>query len=76
MKVYEKAMKVKDKSIITRIKKSLAIGDLSGIFYVCLICVDYLFFLFFSIFQPKRTISKEKEFLYENYKQYLKSLKE
>ena len=76
VKVYERAMKVKDKSIITRIKKALAIGNLSGIFYVCLICVDYLFFLFFSLFQPERTIPKEKEFLYENYKQYLKSLKE
>jgi phosphatidylinositol glycan class A protein len=76
VKVYEKTMKIKDKSIITRIKKALAIGNLSGIFYVCLICVDYLFFIFFSIFQPVRKIQKEKNFKYENYKQYLKSLKQ
>jgi len=54
MKVYEKAMKVKDKSIITRIKKTLIIGNLSGIFYVSLICVNYLFFFIFFIFSTQK----------------------
>ena len=75
IKVYHKAMMNLDRSIITRIKKVLAIGKISGIFHVCLIILDYLLLLFLTLYQPVKSFKKEKQFKYENYQKYLRNMK-
>ena len=65
----------KDRSIITRMKKALGIGHISGVFYLCLIALDYLLFMALSVFCPRSSYKKEPKFDYENYKKYLKELK-
>ena len=75
LQVYKKAMCYKDRSIITRMKKALGIGHISGVFYLCLIALDYLLFMALSVFCPRSSYKKEPKFDYENYKKYLKELK-
>ena len=75
IQVYNKAMMVKDRSYITRIKKLLAIGRISGVFQVCLIVLDYLLLIFLTLYQPVWTIKKGKQFKYENYQKYLRNMK-
>ena len=75
VQVYNKAMLVKDRSIITRLKKLLAIGRISGVFQVCLIVLDYLLLIFLTLYQPVWTIKKGKQFKYENYQKYLRNMK-
>ena len=73
--VYNKAMMVKDRSYITRIKKLLAIGRISGVFQVCLIVLDYLLLIFLTLYQPVWNFKKGKQFKYENYQKYLRNMK-
>ena len=68
-------MLVKDRSVITRLKKLLAIGRISGVFQVCLIVLDYLLLIFLTLYQPVWTIKKGKQFKYENYQKYLRNMK-
>jgi phosphatidylinositol glycan class A protein len=75
VQVYNKAMLVKDRSVITRLKKLLAIGRISGVFQVCLIVLDYLLLIFLTLYQPVWTIKKGKQFKYENYQKYLRNMK-
>ena len=75
IQVYNKAMMVKDRSYITRIKKLLAIGRISGVFQVCLIVLDYLLLIFLTLYQPVWNFKKGKQFKYENYKKYLRNMK-
>jgi phosphatidylinositol glycan class A protein len=75
VEVYNKAMVVKDRSVITRLKKLLAIGRISGVFQVCLIVLDYLLLIFLTLYQPVWTIKKGKQFKYENYQKYLRNMK-
>jgi hypothetical protein len=70
--VYELAMMKNDVSIINRIKRSLSIGNFSGLFYIVLFIIDCLFLLFLSTFSPKRNMKKEKNFDYNKYVDYLK----
>jgi len=75
IQVYNKAMMVKDRSYITRIKKLLAIGRISGVFQVCLIVLDYLLLIFLTLYQPVWNFKKGKQFKYENYQKYLRNMK-
>ena len=75
LQVYKKAMDYKDRSIITRMKKALGIGHVSGVFYLCLMALDYLLLMALTVFYPVSSFKKEKRFKYENYITYLKKLK-
>jgi phosphatidylinositol N-acetylglucosaminyltransferase subunit A len=70
--VYDKALHLKDRSILNRFKSCLSIGRFSGIFYLILIIIDYLLLLFVSSIRPKKNYLKEKTFDYEEYKNLLK----
>ena len=74
VKVYKRALGYTDRSFITRLKRALGIGNVSGVFHFCLIALDYLLFLFLSLIYPPTVIHKERRFNYENYKKYLNKL--
>jgi hypothetical protein len=69
--VYSKALENSDRSILNRLKRTLSIGRLSGIFYLILIIIDYLVLLLISSIWSKKNFIKEKSFNYELYKQIL-----
>ncbi len=71
MDVYSKALENSDRSILNRLKRTLSIGRLSGIFYLILIIIDYLVLLLISSIWSKKNFIKEKSFNYELYKQIL-----
>jgi phosphatidylinositol glycan class A protein len=74
VKVYKRALGYTDRSFITRLKRALGIGNVSGVFHFCLLALDYLLFLFLSLIYPPTVIHKERRFNYENYKKYLNKL--
>jgi ABC-type spermidine/putrescine transport system permease subunit I len=76
LKVYDKALENEDRSIINRIKRSLSIGKVSGIFFIILFLLDYLVLLFMSTLYPKRSIKREPDFKYENYLKVLNKINE
>jgi len=69
--VYNKAIHIKDRSILNRFKNCLSIGRFSGIFYLILIIIDYLLLLFISSIWPKKNYKKQKAFIYEVYRDLL-----
>ena len=76
MLIYNKALKKTDLSFITRIKKILTVGNLSSIIYLCAMLIDCIFLFLLTVFQPLRSIKRnKKEFKYSNYKKYLENKK-
>lgn len=69
--VYNKAIHIKDRSILNRFKNCLSIGRFSGIFYLILIIIDYLLLLFISSIWSKKNYKKQKTFIYEVYRDLL-----
>jgi hypothetical protein len=54
--------------VLNRFKKALSIGNISGLFYLCLMILDYLLLMFLIVTYPARNIKKERNFDYEKYK--------
>ena len=74
--VYQRALKKKDLSFITRIKKIFTVGHMSSILYLCAVLIDIIILFLLTIFQPLRSIKKnKKEFKYKNYVKYLRNKK-
>ena len=74
--VYQRALKKKDLSFITRIKKIFTVGHMSSILYLCAVLIDIIILFLLTIFQPLRRIKKnKKEFKYKNYVKYLRNKK-
>ena len=74
--VYQRALKKNDFSFITRIKKIFTAGHISPILYLCAVLIDILLLFLLTIFQPLRSIKKnKKEFKYKNYLKYLRNKK-
>ena len=74
--VYQKALKKNDLSFITRIKKIFIVGHLSPLLYLCAVLIDIFILFLLTIFQPLRSIKKnKKEFKYKNYVKYLRNKK-
>ena len=70
--VYQRALKKNDFSFITRIKKIFTVGHMSPILYLCAVLIDIILLFLLTIFQPLRSIKKnKKEFKYKNYVKYL-----
>ena len=70
--VYQRALKKHDFSFITRIKKIFTVGHMSPILYLCAVLIDIILLFLLTIFQPLRSIKKnKKEFKYKNYVKYL-----
>ena len=74
--VYQRALKKKDLSFITRIKKIFTIGHMSAMLYLCAVLIDFILLFLLTVFQPLRSIKKnKKEFKYKNYIKYLRNKK-
>ena len=74
--VYQRALKKNDFSFITRIKKIFTVGHMSPILYLCAVLIDIILLFLLTIFQPLRSIKKnKKEFKYKNYVKYLRNKK-
>ena len=74
--VYQRALKKNDFSFITRIKKIFTVGHMSPILYLCAVLIDIILLFLLTIFQPLRSIKKnKKEFKYKNYVKYLRNRK-
>ena len=74
--VYQKALKKADVSFITRIKKIFTVGHMSPIIYLCAVLIDFIFLFLLTIFQPLKSIQRnKKEFKYKNYIKYLQNKK-
>ena len=74
--VYQRALKKKDLSFITRIKKIFTIGHMSAMLYLCAVLIDFILLFLLTVFQPLRSIQKnKKEFKYKNYIKYLRNKK-
>ena len=74
--VYQRALKKNDFSFITRIKKIFTVGHMSPILYLCAVLIDIILLFLLTIFQPLRSIKKnKKEFKYKNYLKYLRNKK-
>ena len=72
--VYQRALKKKDLSFITRIKKIFTIGHMSAMLYLCAVLIDFILLFLLTVFQPLRSIKKnKKEFKYKNYIKYLRN---
>jgi hypothetical protein len=61
-------MEAKDLSILNRFKKALSIGKVSGIWYLSLMIMNYLFLMLLVMLCPAKKMKKEKSFDYEKYK--------
>ena len=74
--VYQRALKKKDLSFITRIKKIFTIGHMSAMLYLCAVLIDFILLFLLTVFEPLRSIKKnKKEFKYKNYIKYLRNKK-
>ena len=74
--VYQRALKKDDVSFITRIKKIFTVGHMSPIIYLCAVLIDIMLLFLLTIFQPLKSIKRDKkEFKYKNYIKYLKKKK-
>ena len=74
--VYQRALKKKDLSFITRIKKIFTIGHMSAMLYLCAVLIDFILLFLLTVFEPLRSIKKnKKEFKYQNYIKYLRNKK-
>jgi len=49
----------------------MSIGNISGIFYLSLIVLDYLLLMLLIIFSSNKRHKKEKDFNYEKYKRFI-----
>ena len=70
--MYKKALENTDKSIINRIKNCLTIGNISGLFYLSLVILDYLFLFILVVLCPKKKFRKEKDLNYSKLKEIIK----
>ena len=74
--VYQRALKKDDVSFITRIKKIFTVGHMSPIIYLCAVLIDIMLLFLLTIFQPLKSIKRDKkEFKYKNYIKYLQNKK-
>ena len=75
--VYQRALKKRDVSFITRIKKIFTVGHKAPIIYICAVLIDFILLFLLTIFQPLKSIKvNTKEFKYKNYIKYLKEKKQ
>jgi phosphatidylinositol glycan class A protein len=73
IKVYEKALRLRDVSILNRFKKCFSIGNISGLFYLSLIILDYLLLMIIIFVFRKKDIKKQKNLNYKKLKEILKN---
>lgn len=62
-----------DFSILNRFKKCFSIGNISGLFYLSLIVLDYLLLMIIILVCKKKDIKKKPNLDYEKLKDILKN---